>query len=590
CKGADTFRRSRRNVSDPIWSGDDDDLVADGEPVPDGDGVVGRHSDAPGRFAVAARVAEAGLGRIVAAGESVAVASAIASLLDEGDLSSRSDAFEIVREELAWDHVAEPLAQFCADPHVAADSGRSAWVAGVSREDAPAKEDALVADEFVGQAAAFSPSLGEGHECRQIFRAAFDGLAQIDIWLSTENVTGAGSLCFEVRHGGKRIARVTAPLGQVVRDGWQRFEFRPILASRGRDFQISLRVMHDGSATAGPRVYTRHTSYASGDDHAGCHPAFIARYLVAGVMEETAADAEDFLFLHNTTLPVLPGDAESPTLALLDGDPIADADGLRLALAAATRRLLRTESRIDELEARLGEVAQNSAHAEVRYRGLLFPLYYEVLRAGRLSVHAARALVQGILLASLILLGLPLALIVALGLLAVDLLPRRHAAVSAAVPDAGVAPSDPVSIVIPTWNGRELLEMSLPPLAEALRNHGHPENEVIVVDNASDDDTIAYLDSLRDEMPWLRCLRLERNEGFAGATNRGTYEARNPALLLLNNDMVVEPDFLQPLLDAFGEEPDLFGVSCQIDFIDPNKPRWETGKVHGCFELGTLRL
>jgi len=31
--------------------------------------------------------------------------------------------------------------------------------------------------------------------------------------------------------------------------------------------------------------------------------------------------------------------------------------------------------------------------------------------------------------------------------------------------------------------------------------------------------------------------------------------------------MVVEPDFLQPLLDAFGEEPDLFGVSCQIDFV-----------------------
>jgi GT2 family glycosyltransferase/glycosyltransferase involved in cell wall biosynthesis len=480
--------------------------------------------------------------------------------------------------------------EFCAEPHMAPDAERSAWVAGVSREDAPAKEDALVADEFFSHVTAFSPSLGEGHECRQSFRAAFDGLAQIDLWLSTENAAGAGSLWFELRHAGKRIARVTAPLGQVARDGWQRFEFRPIIASRGRDFEISLRVMQDERTAVGPRVHTRHTSYAVGDDHAGCHPAFIARYLVAGVMEEAAADPEDFLFLHNTTLPVLPGDALSPTLALLDGDPVTDADGLRVALASATRRLITTERRIDELEARLAEVAQNRAHAEVRYRGLLFPLYYELLRAGRLSVHAGRALLQGMFLATLILLGLPLALIVALGLLAVDLLPRRAAPAPALMPDAGVTPSDPVSVVIPTWNGRELLEMSLPPLAAAIRNHGHPEDEVIVVDNASDDNTVAYLNSLRDEMPWLRCLRMERNEGFAGATNRGAAEARNPVLLLLNNDMVVEPDFLQPLLDAFAEEPDLFGVSCQIDFIDSNKPRWETGKVHARFELGTLRL
>ncbi|MFP6664443.1 MAG: glycosyltransferase [Deltaproteobacteria bacterium] len=539
---------------------------------------------------LAARVAAAGLGRIVAPGESAAIASAIASLLDEGETTARREAFATMRQELAWDRVVEPLADFCADPHPACDAGRSAWVAGVSRADAPAKEDALVADEFFSQVAAFSPSLGEGHACRQSFCAAFNGLAQIDIWLRTENVAGAGNLCFELRHGGKRIARVTAPLGQVIREGWQRFEFRPILASRGRDFQISLRVTHDTAAAVGPRVHTRHTSYATGDDHAGCHPAFIARYLVAGVMEETAADPDDFLFLHNTTLPVLPGDTDSPTLAVLDGDPIADADGLRVALATATGRLLTTERRIDELEARLGEAVQKSAPTDVHHRRLPFSLYSEVLRAGRLSRHAGRALVQGMLLAMLALAGLPLALIVALGLLVVDLLPRRGAAVSAALPDAGVAPSDPVSIVIPTWNGRDLLEMSLPPLAAAIRAHGHPDDEVIVVDNASNDDTIAYLDLLQGEMPWLRCLRMERNEGFAGATNRGAQEARNPALLLLNNDMVVEPDFLQPLLDAFGEEPDLFGVSAQIDFIDRNKPRWETGKVHARFEWGTLRL
>jgi GT2 family glycosyltransferase/glycosyltransferase involved in cell wall biosynthesis len=147
-----------------------------------------------------------------------------------------------------------------------------------------------------------------------------------------------------------------------------------------------------------------------------------------------------------------------------------------------------------------------------------------------------------------------------------------------------------VSIVIPTWNGRELLEMSLPPLAEAVRRHGHPDDEIIVVDNGSEDDSLARLAAFAEEIPGLRWVALDTNEGFAGATNRGAREARNPTLILLNNDMVVEPDFIQPLLDAFADEPGLFGASCQIDFIDPEKPRWETGKVHGELRWGQVRL
>ncbi|MFM7143992.1 MAG: glycosyltransferase family 2 protein, partial [Alphaproteobacteria bacterium] len=128
----------------------------------------------------------------------------------------------------------------------------------------------------------------------------------------------------------------------------------------------------------------------------------------------------------------------------------------------------------------------------------------------------------------------------------------------------------------------------LPPLFEALRVHGHPDDEVIVVDNGSEDETMEVLG--RFARPQLRAIRLDRNHGFAGATNRGADEARNPVLVLLNNDMVVEPDFLQPLLDAFVEEPGAFGISCQIDFIDPKKERWETGKVHARLEQGSVRL
>ena len=144
----------------------------------------------------------------------------------------------------------------------------------------------------------------------------------------------------------------------------------------------------------------------------------------------------------------------------------------------------------------------------------------------------------------------------------------------------------PVSIVIPTWNGRELLQMSLPPLTAALARHT-PGGEIIVVDNGSEDDTREWCAT---RFPAVRVIPLPTNEGFAGATNRGARDALSPTVIMLNNDMVVEPDFILPLLEAMDAEPNAFGVSCQIDFIDKNKPRWETGKVHCDWTWGTLHL
>ena len=151
---------------------------------------------------------------------------------------------------------------------------------------------------------------------------------------------------------------------------------------------------------------------------------------------------------------------------------------------------------------------------------------------------------------------------------------------------AGPRLGQPVSVIIPTWNGRSLLDMSLPPLRAALAAYAGG-GEIIVVDNGSEDDTCAYLTA---EFPEVRVLPLPTNEGFAGATNRGVREARHATVILLNNDMVVEPDFVAPLLEALDDQPDAFGVSCQIDFIDKSKPRWETGKVHARWSAGTITL
>ena len=167
--------------------------------------------------------------------------------------------------------------------------------------------------------------------------------------------------------------------------------------------------------------------------------------------------------------------------------------------------------------------------------------------------------------------GLALADLVAL------LLPKRRPQNTA--PDTQAA-----SVVIPNWNGADLLDKYLPSVITALA--GNPGNEIIVVDNGSTDASVALV---REKFPGVRLLALPRNLGFGGGSNAGFRAAKNDIVVLLNSDMRVAPDFLEPLLDGF-TEPDVFAVSCQIFFTDPNKLREETGLTQGWWEAGALRV
>ena len=114
----------------------------------------------------------------------------------------------------------------------------------------------------------------------------------------------------------------------------------------------------------------------------------------------------------------------------------------------------------------------------------------------------------------------------------------------------------------------------------------HPGNEVIVVDNASTDGSAEFINSY---FPTVRVLQLPENLGFGGGSNAGFRAAKNDIVVLLNSDMRVEPDFLQPLLDGFTDER-VFAVSCQIFFSDPAKLREETGLTQAWWQGGRLRV
>ena len=142
---------------------------------------------------------------------------------------------------------------------------------------------------------------------------------------------------------------------------------------------------------------------------------------------------------------------------------------------------------------------------------------------------------------------------------------RRAAKPPAPWPTRDLAPG--ISVVIPTRNGRDLLEKCLPRITDA--------DEIIVVDNGSDDGTAAYL---TERFPQAVVEVSERPLSFAVAATRGAERARFSHVCLLNNDMIVEPGFLRALRRSFDQVPDLFSSTAQI-FFPEGQRREETGKT-----------
>jgi GT2 family glycosyltransferase len=140
---------------------------------------------------------------------------------------------------------------------------------------------------------------------------------------------------------------------------------------------------------------------------------------------------------------------------------------------------------------------------------------------------------------------------------AVRTAPFRQTAEPAARPRAlplGSAPADPrVSIAIVTWNGWDYTQCCLESL---WRTTDPATTEIIVVDNASTDTTARELESLAKTTPNLRWLANDTNRGFAAANNQALHRARGETLVLLNNDTVVPPGWLE-MLQAWLEDPRL---------------------------------
>jgi GT2 family glycosyltransferase len=127
-----------------------------------------------------------------------------------------------------------------------------------------------------------------------------------------------------------------------------------------------------------------------------------------------------------------------------------------------------------------------------------------------------------------------------------------------------------ITVVIPSRDGKDLLAALLPALVPQVS-----PGEIIVSDNGSTDGTSKWL---AETYPAVKVIESASPLSFARAVNAGIEAARFHRVLLLNNDMVVEPCFIEALRGAFDRVPDLFCATAQI-FFPPETRREETGKA-----------
>jgi len=115
-----------------------------------------------------------------------------------------------------------------------------------------------------------------------------------------------------------------------------------------------------------------------------------------------------------------------------------------------------------------------------------------------------------------------------------------------------------LSVIIVNYNVRQFLENALTSLRRAMEGI---DGEIFVVDNASDDGSVAMV---RSTFPDVSVIAHTENIGFARANNLALKKARGEFVLLINPDTIVQEDTLRQMLHFFQEHPDAGLAGCKI--------------------------
>lgn len=121
-----------------------------------------------------------------------------------------------------------------------------------------------------------------------------------------------------------------------------------------------------------------------------------------------------------------------------------------------------------------------------------------------------------------------------------------------------------ISIIIVNYNGKEYLLNCL----EGVFASTYPDFEVIVVDNGSEDGSVAAAEKMYGPRPNFKVVALEKNFGPSYARNRGVEVSQGRYIAFLDNDTRPEPSWLEPLVGAMEKDSQIGACQCKILLMD----------------------
>jgi hypothetical protein len=139
-------------------------------------------------------------------------------------------------------------------------------------------------------------------------------------------------------------------------------------------------------------------------------------------------------------------------------------------------------------------------------------------------------------------------------------------------------PNTPIAVAILNWNGRKLLERFL---ANVLEN-STPLARVYLIDNNSSDDSIEYT---RSNFPAVTIIALEDNYGYAGGYNKGLKFITEEFVVLLNSDVEVSANWLEPLYSCFTADASLAALQPKIKDLKSPKHFEYAGAAGGYIDI-----
>lgn len=116
------------------------------------------------------------------------------------------------------------------------------------------------------------------------------------------------------------------------------------------------------------------------------------------------------------------------------------------------------------------------------------------------------------------------------------------------------------AVVILNWNGLNWLQQFIPTL---VKNTPVSMADIIIADNGSTDDSFAFINQ---NFPAIQWLQLDKNYGFAEGYNRAIEAITHPFCILLNSDVEVTPNWIEPLVKALDSEENT--AACQPKIMD----------------------